>query len=328
MTTTHPTPPPTDDDLRALFAPLAADEPTDAERAALRRRAGAAASATPPRPAWRPVLAVAATTVAVGAGLALLPGDDRTAGAPAGAAALLRATAAVAADQPVPAPADAPLRYVRLRETITYTATDGGRAAQDHHEQVLESWVGARWQGRTHADALDKARDGAYAYGDGPLADLDPAELPQGRDAIAATLRDGIAANRWALRPADRGVPAKAGLSSDSLVTYSIINLLVAARLTPDQRAALLDVLSDDPAAQDLGEVKDADGRTGRGVALSYSGDRQLAGVGSFRVIFDPDTAEILQWSLAPAVGDAGRGMERAETILQAGFAPAVGQRP
>jgi hypothetical protein len=319
------------------FAPLAAAEPAGPERAALRRRL---ATTTPaPRRAWRPVAAVAVTTIAVGAGLALLPADH--AGAPRGgsAAALLHAAAATAAEQPVPA---GPLRYTRIRETAVYRYADGDRRAASHHAQVLENWVGARWSGRTvaaagrawttgdaalaaardpfgtGADPIDKPRDTAYAYGDGPLADLDPADLPAGRDAIGAALREKIQDGR----PADG--------SRDSFVAYSIINLLVAARLEPAQRAALLDVLATDPHAQDLGTVTDSEHREGRGVRLSYAGPQPFLGVGAFTVVFDPGTSEVLEWSLQPPAGADARGtaLDRTETVLTAGFAPAVGARP
>jgi hypothetical protein len=330
-----------DDDLRALLAPLAASEPEPRERA----RVSAVAGPQPqprrrPAPGWRPVAAVAATTAAVGAGLALLPADRTTTatrhGTPAGALAFLRATAAVAAEQPAPA---GPWRYVRLRETITYRHAEAGRVAEDHHEQLVETWVSGRWDGREIAargrrwitgdpsaaaalnpdgsDAIDKPRDHAYAYGDGPLAGLDPADLPEDRDGIAAALRARIA--RYA-----KATTASPG----SLTAYSIINLLVAARLSPQQRAALLDVLARDPHAQDLGTVKDAEGRAGRGIALAYDGPQMLLGVGAFRVVFDPGTSEVREWSLAPPASEAAGGMGRTETILAAGYAPAAGERP
>ncbi|MCW2982554.1 MAG: hypothetical protein JWR63_124, partial [Conexibacter sp.] len=246
------------------------------------------------------------------------------------------ATAAVAAEQPAPA---GPWRYVLLRESFTYRHTDGGRVADDHHEQRVETWVSGRWDGReiaargrrwstgdpavaaAHggdgADAIDKPRDGAYAYGDGPLAGLDPADLPQDRDGIAAALRARIAA-----------YARNAHASPDSLTAYSIINLLVAARLSPPQRAALFDILARDPHAQDLGTIKDAEGRDGHGIVLRYDGPQMLLGAGAFRVVFDPGTAEIREWSLTPPADEAANGMSRTETILAAGYAPAAGERP
>jgi len=343
-----------DRDLHELFAPLAADEPTPAELSALRRRAATTKQvrAGARRPAWRLGAAVTGATAAVAVGLAVLPSaDDGT--RPAGAAAVLHAAAAVAADQVVPPVADGPLRYAKVRATFVYSVARDGRVAQSHHQQIVETWVGSQWNGRTVSeqghmwitgdadlaraalpfseghDPLDKPRDGAYAYGDGPLAELDPATLPSDRDGIAAALRDGIRDNTWALRPADRGRPQPPGApSADSFVTYSIIGLLVNARLTAQQRAALLDVLAADPAARSLGDVTDGDGRTGTGIELAYSGNQMLA-ADRFRVIFDPKTSEVLEWSMTPPGGDDHPGAPwRTETVLATGYAQETGERP
>jgi hypothetical protein len=355
-----PAPTQTDDDLRALFAPLAADAPAPAEREALR----AALAAAPPAPAarprararltWKPVAAVATATLAVGAGLAILPGDDKTNQA-GGGVSILHAAAAEAAGEPVPGVAEAPYRYARLRDTFTYTATGaGGATAELHEAQDSEAWVGAKWtgrqafaQGRTSLtgdaalgrttwpdaaagkeDPFVKARDTAYAYGDGPLAELDPADLPSDRDGIVRVLRDGIENNRWSLYPASRGKPNRSGARPiESFVTYSMLNLLSVARVTPAQRAAMLDVLGRDPSAHDLGTVKDAEGREGRGVTLRYPGEQFLFGANRFEVIFDADSSEILQWSMAPDVPSRGTPA-RVETVLGGGYVAAIGDRP
>jgi hypothetical protein len=106
-----------------------------------------------------------------------------------------------------------------------------------------------------------------------------------------------------------------------------LLNLLSAARVTPAQRSAMLDVLSSDPAAHDLGTVKDAEGREGRGVQLHYPGAQFLFGANRFEVIFDPDSSEILQWSVAP--DEPSRGTPaRIETVLASGYVTAIGDRP
>jgi hypothetical protein len=357
MTTTLRRDPAPDDDLRTLFEPLAHDEPPPAEFSALRRRA---AAARPSRSPARTVAAVAATTAAVGAGIALLPGSSAGPG-PEDAAGVLRATAAVAAGRPVPSIAGAPYRYTRTRNTFVYLATEGDRTARLHVEEPGESWVGARWKGRQRigrgrewttgdetlaraAFALPSGRtephDSAYAYGDGPLAELDPAALPEGRDAIAETLREGIRSNRWSPYPESRGEANSApGQDRGFSIAYSFVGLLVKARLTPAQRAALLDVLAADPAARDLGTVSDSEGREGRGVALEYGDGRDALDARDLRIVFDPASSEILEWSvmsnvndpLAPARPDWRRvsgGPDRVETVIEAGYADEIGERP
>jgi hypothetical protein len=205
---------------------------------------------------------------------------------------VLRAAAAVAADEPVPRAAEAPYRYTKIRERSIHAFFQGEATASHTMERLGEAWVGARWRGReVHAqgrfrssgdpglaratsrdmEARAEPREGPYAYGDGPLAELDPTTLPATRDAIAATLRDGIRFDRWGPYPESRGKDSGlAGGADRSYTAHALINLLVYARLTPQQRAALLDVFAGDPAARDVGTVKDSEGREGRGVALEY----------------------------------------------------------
>jgi hypothetical protein len=261
-------PPAPDDDLRELFAPLAADEPPPSELARLRSRSAARPGRR--RLPRRTLAAVAAATAAVAVGLALLPGASPPVPGPGPepAAGVLRAAAAVAADQPVPRVADAPYRYTRTRDRLTYEVRDSGAVARLTLEQPGERWVGVKWSGReaygqgqssTSGDrglarafaGLEQSfgpREGPVAYGDGPLAELDPTTLPATRDAIAATLREGMRTNRWSPYPESRGqVTGPPGGEYGSYAAYSFVNLLVHARLSPPQRAALLDVLASDP---------------------------------------------------------------------------------
>jgi hypothetical protein len=343
-----PTMLPTDDDLRELIAPLAADEPPRAELEALRRRA----SEPRPRPRRRMLAALTVSTAATGLALALLPGSTPGPG-PTGPGGTLHAAAAVAAERAVPPVADARWRYAKVRNTFTYEIRDGDRVGFHHSEQVTESWVGPKWSGRFRSargrawntgdtavaermfrdgdrDPLTEAREGAYAYGDGPLAKLDPATLPHDRAAIGAVLRDGIRYDRWGPYPENRGEDnGPTGDLRASYTTYSFINLLVDARLTPPQRAALLDVLATDPRARDLGPLTDSEGREGVGVALSYHDPGGAAP--SYRIIFDPNTSEILEWSTGKRKrieGLAAWQPDRVETVLEAGYAVAIGDRP
>ena len=106
-----------------------------------------------------------------------------------------------------------------------------------------------------------------------------------------------------------------------------MLYLLTQARVTPQQRAAMLDVLAGDPAARDLGTVKDDQGRSGRGVALDYPGRQFLFGANHFVVVFDPDSSEILQWSIAPET-PSRTTPARTMTVLAGGYAEKVGERP
>ena len=347
---------PTDDDLRELFAPLTSDEPRPGEFEELRRRTAARSARGRSR---RGVVALTVATATAAILLAAWPA--RGPGGPQSDPhdSVLATAAAVAAEEPVPTVADAPLRYAKVRHTFTYSARDGDLVARSHHEQIIESWVGARWRGRERSDRgrhwisgdVDATRgklpiarpgdgpdpltepvDRPYAYGDGPLAELDPAELPAGRESIARVVRDGIRTNRWSADEQARGRPD--GLidaaARDTYATYASIGLLVHARLTPDQRAALLDVLASDPAADDLGTLRDSEGRAGAAVDLTYDAPGHASSrVPRFRVIFDRDSAEILEWAMWPPGGDDHPwAPARVDTVLSTGYADVVGERP
>jgi hypothetical protein len=242
------------------------------------------------------------------------------------------------------------LRYARVRRSFRFRAREGGRAAEVIHEGVQESWVGARWRGRiitrdgtrrVTGDAalarrafagersVFRARESAFAYGDGPLARLDPADLPAGRDAIARALTDGIRNDRWGPYPESRGTPTG---EPEQLVrehtAYSAIILLVYARLTADQRAALLDVLANISEADDLGMVTDSAGRTGRGVALAFPSPSPALPANSYRIVFDPESAEILEWTMTPPGGPSTMTPEQHEVVLGTGWAQRIGRRP
>ncbi|WCB92569.1 hypothetical protein DSM104299_01265 [Baekduia alba] len=353
-----PTPTHNDDDLRALFAPLSADEPTPAERHALRvALADAPAAPARPRLTWKPVAAVATATIAVGVGLAVLPGSDTTNKSGGGAGvSILHTAAAEAAGEPVPSVLDAPFRYTKLKTSSVYTETKGTASLELREQQDSEAWVGAKWTGRevyaqgtqqfvgdwaaaskgwlqlrdgNTPDPSLKPRDTRYAYGDGPLAELDPADLPSDRNGIAQALRHGIDTNQWSADAAQRGKDNRVAPKRpiESYVTYSMLNLLSFARVTPAQRAAMLDVLSNDPSAKDLGTVKDNEGREGRGVQLHYPGEQFLFGANRFVIIFNPDNSEILQWSIGPDVPDRWTP-NLTRTVLSGGYVAKVGDRP
>jgi len=348
------TPTITDDELRDRLAPLAEHEPSAAAVAALRERAGRVGV----RPRRRRAPRVAALGLAAAAGIAAVllgPADPEPARPPAPTADVLLAAAAVADAQPSPAVAVAPLRYVRLERTVTFERRLGDRVAVRTHENSVEAWVGSRWRGREMGTAErvsltgdhelgrpwrglvgvgplgGEAYDRAFAYGDGPLARLDPTKLPQERDALARVLDEGMRNDRWGPYAESRGRPSDIPEDAQRAHNaYRTILLLVYARLTGTQRAALLDVLAANSAARNLGTVKDGAGREGRGVLLDFpiknpGGETWSE---SHRLIFDPATAEVLEWTMEPLGGAGPAAPRRNELVLETGWAQKVGERP
>jgi hypothetical protein len=256
-----------DHDLRSALAPLAERDPAPDELVALRRAVAAADHGRPARRAVRTAATVATATLAVAVGLAVLPGSDQHGGATR-ATDVLHAAAASAASETIPPIADGAFRYTKVLRTFTSSTTKDGRSAQRHFSEQVEAWVGPAWKGRIIAsdarrwvtgDAAlanlplaqgglgagsttpdgevgpgDPPKESDYAYGDGPLANLDPAELPSDPASIARVLEDGIRNNRWSADPAGRGKPSSLapGVSDASFITYSILNLLTNAPTT------------------------------------------------------------------------------------------------
>ena len=243
----------TDDDLRELFAPLAADEPSVTELRALRRRVGSRRARSP----RRVIAGVAALTAALATGLAVLPGappsDETTTGD-----SVLRAAAAAAADQPVPRVAGAPLRYAKVKSTLSYVARRDDRMAEHHVEQIRETWVGR--SGRAGAPGPDASGTPAtprsrMRCSTGPAASRThgTSRSPTGTDRWPSSTRPrspkvatrssqparGIRLDRWGPYAESRGrehLPA--GPVRDGYTTYAFIGLLVNAWLTPAQRRA------------------------------------------------------------------------------------------
>jgi hypothetical protein len=345
MTPIHP-----DDEIRDRLAPLARHEPTPLEVAEVlrRRRAGGVRA----RGHRRRVLRLGVLGLAAAAGLLaalLAPGDPRPAEPSRLGQNVLLAAADVAEKRGSP---DGPLRYTRVDHTLTDEVRRAGRVAFRMHRHVAEAWVGARWRGREIGTAervtvsgdpeLTRevraaprggapAYDRAFAYGDGPLARLDPRDLPEDRETLARVLYEGMRNDRWGPYAKSRGRPMD--IPEDVMRAhnaYRTITLLIYARLSGPQRAALLDVLAADAHARDLGTVTDGTGRRGLGVRLSYPvedpGGRTIRE--EHRLIFDPVTAEVLEWTMARGDGaDLGSPHRRA-IVLETGWAQKVRQRP
>ena len=126
-------------------------------------------------------------------------------------------------------------------------------------------------------------------YGDGPLArvplrDLptDPAKLA---DLLLAAHRDG----RWT--PGGGWDPAPGSMHYE--VLRDVLQLLTLANASPQQRAALITVLTNYDGVTPLPSVRDP--ATARAAACTIT----VAGQAPVTVIFAPDTSELLEWSRA-----------------------------
>jgi hypothetical protein len=340
--------------MKDLLAPLSPTEPTDHEIATLLARADRRTK----RRRQRIATAAGLATIALLGTLAALPGGDRSAlPATASAAELLRTTAGVAADQPGPADWTG-FRYVQEAELRTqdgYTVerteeswTDSdwqGRRLSPEAKVVAGTIPPAHPAGKLPAALAKKLRDGpgkltsdemktvreamALAnpdpkyvlgardirtpgsmpnlYGDGPLAKVPLSELPTDPQQLGTLLIEAHQDGRWT--PGGSWNPLPEGIKYD--VLRDILLLLTQANTTAQQRAALITVLTEYEGATPLPAVKDHRGREGRGVDIPTG--RQLV-----RVIFAPDTSELLEWSEPNEV----------HTYLTFGHVAKIGDRP
>jgi hypothetical protein len=125
----------------------------------------------------------------------------------------------------------------------------------------------------------------------------------------------------------------------EEVSSRSAVILLSMGNLTGRQRKALFELLGSRPGARSLGEVRDAVGREGVGVALPLAQSKS-----ELRVIIDPKTSDILQSTeglpsppaTAPNVAGAPKPpwpppvspAERTEVFLSTGSVAALGDRP
>jgi hypothetical protein len=348
-----------DPDLHETFAPLREVEPTPAEIARVLAQADELRSprslAPSHRRVGRAVALVAATAALIGA-IAALPGGQSSS-RPQDAHGILQAAAAVAAEQPAPAA----YRYTRALDRFVYAinASDGQRGRVGE-QQTSENWTSDGWRGRTDAErgtatwaapptpallaaagdvgAVVKAYDGGYRYGDGPLARVPFAAIPRDAASAAQLLEAAIRDGRWMAD--DDAHPHWAPGVVEAEVARSAVQLLAMGNLDGGQRQALFGLLGSRPGARSLGEVTDAAGRKGVGVALRLPdfGDE-------LRVIIDPETSDILQSTevMAPPPASPPKlpaGVrkppwpppaslaERTQVFLSTGSVAALGDRP
>ncbi|MDA0164005.1 hypothetical protein OM076_27280 [Solirubrobacter ginsenosidimutans] len=333
-----------------LLAPLAPQEPGDAEIRALLARADRRTK----RRRIKIAGATAFAAVAVTATLAALPSDPK---APRTAHSILTTSAALAADQPSPG-AWTGYRYVReveLRDGDGYTV-----------ERSEESWVSSDWMGRRVSpeakvvsgtippehkapplpaairkeidrnpaqlspEALAALRNAASVakpdpktvlagrtleapggmpnlYGDGALYKVPLDQLPTDPEQLGTLLLQAHKDGRWT--PGGSWDPLSSGVKYD--VLRDLLVLLTDANATSQQRAAMITVLTEYEGSTPLESVKDHRGREGRGVDIP-------TGRATVRVIFSPDTSELLEWSEPGEV----------HTYLQFGHVASIGERP
>jgi hypothetical protein len=316
--------------MKDLLTPLSPVEPTDHDIAALLARADRRTK----RRRQRFATVAGLATIALTATIAALPGGEKSAlPASASAAELLRTTAGVAAGQPGPADWTG-FRYVQETELRTY----GGYTL----ERMSEIWTDSDWQGRRvspEAKVVDGTIPPAHPPGKLPAAiekkvkagagdQLTAEEMKTVRGAMALSQPDPkyMLAARDIRTPGSMpnlygdGPLAKVPLSELPTDPQQLGTLLIEAhqdgRWTPgnttaEQRAALITVLTEYEGATPLPAVKDHRGREGRGVDIPTG--RQLV-----RVIFAPDTSELLEWSEPTEI----------HTYLKFGHVAKIGDRP
>jgi hypothetical protein len=315
----------TEDDLRELFASLSDERPHEADVARVVARARTVPPRRTPAVRLRRPLALAAAAAAV-AVVALLPGGHR--GSPI---AFLDAAAATAERQPPVAPG---WRYVQGVERFRYRVQSGGRVAYTGFEQPREIWTRDGWHGRVvlgEARPLPPSGDPAlaaghfqgfppgshsYQFGDGWLRDLSLNQLPTDPDALLAYLRRSYAAS---------GVvgPARLRAAANGELAYNLLLLLTDTPASPELRATLFRALAKLDSVRDLGDMTDEQGRKGHGIAIGWGVAGQTT-VGEYRVIVDPDTSEVLSWSVR---GDRGADLEPAGTPRGEPKVPALVER-
>ena len=95
-------------------------------------------------------------------------------------------------------------------------------------------------------------------------------------------------------------------------VLRDVLLLLTLANTTPEQRAALITVLTNYDGVTPLPQVRDRRGREGRGVQIAVGRQAPVT------VIFAPATSELLEWS---------QGSET-HTFVRFGHVAQIGDRP
>jgi hypothetical protein len=163
------------------------------------------------------------------------------------------------------------------------------RMPSDQRARAREQLANAKFsdQSRMLDDRrLDTPKDMPNLCSDGALAKVPLSELPTDPAQLGALLIDAHRDGRWT--PGGSWQPLESDVKYD--VLRDILLLLTEANATPAQRAALITVLRNYEGVAPLESVQDHRDRPGRGVDIP-------TGRATVRVIFSPDTSELLEWS-------------------------------
>ena len=298
------------DDLQTLLRPLREAEPTADElarvRAAIRderlERPARRGLRLPPFGRRRFAL-LAATSLAIAVAVAALPAgeDDST------LRGALRAAAAAAADAPAGAPFTG---YRHIVERVRFE-----RPGSKPTEFRREVWVNAQWRGVERIDAGGGTRPetAPLAARTGPFGQAPLAKLPTDPDALLRALTAAYDDGSFAApgeAPAQQPKRDADGRRAEMVVATA--TLIAESNATPELRAAGFGVLERLGGAKDLGTVRDAEGREGRGLEVAWggtlpNGDRWAS---AMRLIFDTETGEVLSTRISGNVGDERHASE------------------
>jgi hypothetical protein len=309
------------DDLQTLLRPLRELEPTSDELARARATLhdqrlerldpppAAARRAIRLRPfGHRRFALLGAASLATAVAVAFLPAGDgdslRT--------ALRAAAAAAAADTPAAAP------FTGYRHIVERVRVE--QPGSPPREFLHEVWIDAQWRGVERTDAGDGTRTRTWPLVDraGPFGQAPLAELPTDPDALLRALNAAYDDGSYAA-PAAAWLEQPKRDEEDRRAEMALATawLIAESNATPELRAAGFGVLERLGGA-DLGTLRDAEGRAGRGLEITSggtlaNGDRWSS---AMRLIFDSATGEILSVRLSGNVGDQRHDSER--TYLRA----------
>jgi hypothetical protein len=317
----------TDEELRDLFSPLREQPPpTDPEISdVLVPAEGARPARSTLRRRLRLALPVGAATAVAVAGFALLPGasTDRDERGNSGVA-LLNTAAANAAEQ---------TSQEQRRYRYALQLSRFGRRTRTR----IEWWIDSDWRGeqfaRTNAPGEPSEQKRSIAGTDPPMR---LAELPT----EARALHDALVQRR---RSDPNVVPPPGGpdpeLERDQLIR-EVLRLLTIPNASPELRSALWQVLTLMPGVERAPDAHDPRGRDGEAVRIHTASGRLSseqrpkdappypdgpARVGTYTIVFDPDTSELLFWSL---IGQGGGTPDQTHTIVRSGYVDRIGERP
>lgn len=356
----------TDTEIREALGPIREVEPTDAAV----RRATLAARPRPKRTRrLRVALAAGALAAVATAVVAVMPSSD---GERRSARDVLLSAAAVAAEQPA-MPADG-YRYARFVRRYTKSSMLRGCptcVGSVTVEQEVEQWSPPAWSEgrRRYGDVRTVERSGderqlreltkgwlgfdsPRLVADPSLQDIPFAELPTNPTALRDLLQSAVLDLRWAgrarrdiefERDALREATPVTREQTRGLLIDGVISILGDAHITPRLRSALFGVLATIDGARALGRVTDPLGRSGEGVAFDIDRDDAHVNypVTEQRIVFDPDTSELLAVSsnqrnpderpqVSPKVHEDSMGWypESWTAYVQTGEVAKIGERP